>query len=46
MSQPIVSFFDIADGCYVQTCRAAPDGTHWITISPADTRRLIHLRCG
>ncbi|WP_245614233.1 ESX secretion-associated protein EspG [Actinokineospora inagensis] len=38
----VVSFFDTDRGRYVQVRRAAPDGALWTTISPADSRRLIH----
>ncbi|HEU5474098.1 MAG TPA: ESX secretion-associated protein EspG [Actinophytocola sp.] len=38
----VVSFFDTEDGRYVQIRRPAPDGIMWTTISPADSRRLIH----
>ncbi|MBC6446699.1 ESX secretion-associated protein EspG [Actinokineospora xionganensis] len=39
----VVSFFDTTDGRYVQVRKASPDGNFWTTISPADTRKLVHL---
>ncbi|HEX2134212.1 MAG TPA: ESX secretion-associated protein EspG [Actinophytocola sp.] len=40
----VVSFFDTADGRYLQLRQAEPDGDPWTTISPADPRRLLqHL---
>jgi hypothetical protein len=41
-AERVVSFFDTEDGRYVQIRRAAPDGTLWTTISPADLRKLVH----
>ncbi|OLR90872.1 ESX secretion-associated protein EspG [Actinokineospora bangkokensis] len=41
-AERVVSFFDTEAGRYVQVRRAAPDGTLWTTISPADARRLTH----
>lgn len=41
-AERVVSFFDTEDGRYVQTRRAADDGTLWTTVSPADLRKLTH----
>lgn len=38
----VVSFFDTEDGRYLQIRRPSQDGTMWTTISPADSRKLIH----
>lgn len=40
----VVSFFDTADGRYLQLRRADPGEEPWTTISPADHRRMLqHL---
>jgi EspG family len=40
----VISFFDTADGRYLQLRRAAGDTEPWTTISPADHRRMLqHL---
>ncbi|GAB3464685.1 ESX secretion-associated protein EspG [Actinophytocola sediminis] len=40
----VISFFDTADGRYLQLRRADPDAEPWTTISPADHRRMLqHL---
>jgi len=40
----VISFFDTADGRYLQIRRAEEDSEPWTTISPADNRRLLqHL---
>ncbi|MCC8248707.1 ESX secretion-associated protein EspG [Saccharothrix luteola] len=38
----VVSFFDNPHGRYVQLRRATPGQQPWSTVSPVDTRRLIH----
>lgn len=40
----VISFFDTADGRYLQIRRETPDTEPWTTISPANPRRLLqHL---
>ena len=40
----VISFFDTADGRYLQVRRPADDNEPWTTISPADSRRMLqHL---
>jgi len=40
----VISFFDTAEGRYLQLRRADPDSEPWTTISPADHRRMLqHL---
>jgi hypothetical protein len=41
-AERVVAFFDTEDGRYVQVRRPSQDGSVWTTISPADSRRLIH----
>lgn len=41
-AERVVSFFDTEDGRYVQIRRPSQDGTLWTTISPADSRKLVH----
>lgn len=36
----VVSFFDTPDGRYVQIRRASAGGEPWVTIAPADVRRI------
>jgi hypothetical protein len=38
----VVSFFDTDEGRYVQVRRISQDGNLWTTISPVDSRRLVH----
>jgi ESX secretion-associated protein EspG len=38
----VVSFFDTDEGRYVQIRRKSADGNLWTTISPADSRKLVH----
>jgi hypothetical protein len=38
----VVSFFDNPQGRYIQLRRATPGQQPWSTISPVDSRRLIH----
>lgn len=38
----VVAFFDTDDGRYVQIRRKSADGNLWTTISPADSRKLVH----
>ncbi|MGB3441242.1 MAG: ESX secretion-associated protein EspG [Actinophytocola sp.] len=40
----VISFFDTADGRYLQIRRESPENEPWTTISPANPRRLLqHL---
>jgi hypothetical protein len=40
----VISFFDTADGRYLQLRRAEDQTEPWTTISPADHRRMLqHL---
>lgn len=40
----VISFFDTADGRYLQLRRDSPEAEPWTTISPADHRRMLqHL---